>query len=119
MNQSIRCILCALVLIAIPASPHAQAPALSAADAKELSYYRLTMDTVKKIEAATLTMAEEMKKDPRLQKLWEDEISRLAKRERAELKALVGAIRQHRDLARRLDLIYSVSGAVISVAFFT
>ena len=50
-------------------------------------------------------------RDPRIQKLWKEEISRLAKRERAELKALVAAIRQHRDLAQRLDLIYSVSGA--------
>ena len=50
-------------------------------------------------------------RDPRIQKLWKEEISRLAKRERAELKALVAAIREHRDLARRLDLIYSVGGA--------
>src|SRR3954464_6836724 len=50
-------------------------------------------------------------RDLRIQKLWKEEISRLAKRERAELKALVAAIRQHRDLAQRLDLIYSVSGA--------
>jgi len=55
-------------------------------------------------------------RDPRIQKLWEEEISRLAKRARAELKALVGAIRQHRDLAQRLDLIYSVSGAGMPTA---
>ena len=50
-------------------------------------------------------------RDPRIQKLWKEEIARLAKRERAELKALVAAIREHRDLAQRLDLIYSVGGA--------
>jgi transposase len=55
-------------------------------------------------------------RDPRIQKLWKEEISRLAKRERAELKALVAAIRQHRDLAQRLDLIYSVSGAGMPTA---
>jgi len=55
-------------------------------------------------------------RDPRIQKLWKEEISRLAKRERAELKALVAAIRQHRDLAERLDLIYSVSGAGMPTA---
>ena len=55
-------------------------------------------------------------RDPRIQKLWEEEISRLAKCQRAELKALVGAIRQHRDLAQRLDLIYSVSGAGMPTA---
>ena len=55
-------------------------------------------------------------RDPRIQKLWKEEIARLAKRERAELKALVAAIRQHRDLAERLDLIYSVSGAGMPTA---
>ena len=50
-------------------------------------------------------------RDPRIQRLWKEEITRLAKRERAELKALVAAIREHRDLAQRLDLIYSVGGA--------
>src|SRR3954462_2796851 len=55
-------------------------------------------------------------RDPRIQKLWREAISRLAKRERAELKALVAAIRQYRDLAERLDLIYSVSGAGMPTA---
>jgi transposase len=55
-------------------------------------------------------------RDPRIQKLWKEEITRLAKRERAELKALVAAIREHRDLAQRLDLIYSVSGAGMPTA---
>ena len=55
-------------------------------------------------------------RDPRIQKLWKEEISRLAKRARVELKALVAAIREHRDLAQRLDLIYSVSGAGMSTA---
>lgn len=50
-------------------------------------------------------------RDSRIQKLWKEEISRLGKHRRDELKALVAAIRQHRDLAQRLDLIYSVSGA--------
>ena len=55
-------------------------------------------------------------RDPRIQKLWKEEIARLAKRERAELKALVAAIRHHRDLAQRLDLIYSVSGTGMPTA---
>ena len=40
-------------------------------------------------------------RDPRIQKLWKEEIARLAKRARVELKALVAAIREHRDLAHR------------------
>ena len=55
-------------------------------------------------------------RDPRIQKIWKEEIARLAKRERSELKALVAAIREHRDLAQRLDLIYSVSGAGMPTA---
>src|SRR6187431_3630356 len=55
-------------------------------------------------------------RDPRIQKLWEEEISRLAKRQRVELRALAAAIRQHPDLAQRLNLIYSVSGAGMSTA---
>src|SRR5207245_11737679 len=57
--------------------------------------------------------------DPRIQKVWKEEIARLAKRERAELKALVAAIREHRDLAQRLDLIYSVGGAGLPTAVAT
>src|SRR5882724_5644485 len=55
-------------------------------------------------------------RDPRIQKLWKEEIARLAKRARVELKALVAAIREHRDLAQRLDLIYSVGGAGLPTA---
>ncbi|HEY1473772.1 MAG TPA: IS110 family transposase [Pseudolabrys sp.] len=55
-------------------------------------------------------------RNPRIQKLWKEEISRLEKREKVELKALVAAIRQHRDLANRLDLIYSVDGAGMPTA---
>ena len=38
-------------------------------------------------------------RNARIKKLWKEEIARLDKRERAELKALVASIRQHRDLA--------------------
>jgi transposase len=55
-------------------------------------------------------------RDPRIQKIWKEEIARLAKRERVERKALAAAIREHRDLAQRLDLIYSVGGAGLPTA---
>ena len=48
-------------------------------------------------------------RNPRIQQVWKEDLVRLAKR-RFEFKALVAAIREHRDLAERLDLIYSVSG---------
>jgi len=52
----------------------------------------------------------------RLQKLWKEDIARLAKRERVELKALAAAIREHRDLAKRLDLINSIDGIGLKTA---
>jgi transposase len=51
-----------------------------------------------------------------IQKLWKEQIALLASRKRAELKALVAAIRKHRDLAARLDLIYSVGGSGLPTA---
>ncbi len=55
-------------------------------------------------------------RDMRIQKLWKEDITHLVKRKRAEFKALVAAIREHRDLAERLDLIYSVGGAGLPTA---
>ena len=53
---------------------------------------------------------------PRFRQLWKEDIARLAKRKKIELEALVAAIREHRDLAERLDLIHSVSGAGLPTA---
>jgi transposase len=49
-------------------------------------------------------------RNPRFQQIWKEDIAKLEKREKSELKALVAAIREHRDLAERLDLISSVDG---------
>jgi transposase len=51
-----------------------------------------------------------------IRELWKQEISRLAKREKAELKALAAAIRQHRDLADRLHLTSSIEGIGLKTA---
>jgi transposase len=55
-------------------------------------------------------------RDVRIRQVWKEEIARLKKRERAELKALAAAIRQHPDLAERLDLIESVDGVGLKTA---
>jgi transposase len=55
-------------------------------------------------------------RDARIRGLWNDEITRLKQLQNAELKALVKAIRQHRDLAERLDLIESVDGVGLATA---
>jgi transposase len=55
-------------------------------------------------------------RDQRIRQSWNEEIVRLTRRERVEFKALMAAIREHRDLAARLDLIYSVGGAGLPTA---
>jgi transposase len=55
-------------------------------------------------------------RDPRQLAIWRSEITRIEKLQRAEFKILVTAIRQHSDLAERLDLIESVDGIGLSTA---
>jgi transposase len=54
--------------------------------------------------------------DPRIRQVWKEEIIRLKKLHKTELKRLVAAIRQYRDLAERLDLIHSVDGIGLPTA---
>src|ERR1700681_560421 len=49
-------------------------------------------------------------RNSRFSQTWKEDIARLEQREKIEFKALVAAIRKHRDLAERLDLINSVDG---------
>ena len=55
-------------------------------------------------------------RDPRIRQFWKEEIARLKKLHRTELKRLVAAIRQYPDLAERLDLIHSVDGIGLPTA---
>jgi transposase len=55
-------------------------------------------------------------RNTRIRQVWQEDLARLEKRKGAELKALVAAIREHRDLGERLDLISSVSGAGLPTA---
>lgn len=55
-------------------------------------------------------------RDKRIQGVWKAQIALLAKSKRAELKALLAAIRKHPDLATRLDLIHSVGGCGLPTA---
>lgn len=55
-------------------------------------------------------------RDPRIRQIWKEEIARCKKLYRTELNSLVAAIRQHRDLAERLDLIHSVDGIGLPTA---
>jgi len=55
-------------------------------------------------------------RDPRIRQLWKEQIAHFNGLLQAELKALVAAIRAHRDLAERLDLINSVDGIGLKTA---
>ena len=55
-------------------------------------------------------------RDHRIRRHWDGEIVRLKKLLSIELKMLIAAIRQHRDLATRLDLIASVAGIGLKTA---
>jgi transposase len=52
----------------------------------------------------------------RIKELWKEDIARLVKRQRTELKDLVAAIRKHSDLAKRLDLVSSIDGIGLPTA---
>ena len=77
---------------------------------------RLTMIDQIGEDNARLKNRLESCRDPRIQSVWKQDIACLTKRERIEFKALVTAIREHRDLTARLDLIHSVSGAGLPTA---
>lgn len=55
-------------------------------------------------------------RDPRIRQVWKAEIARLKRLQKTELKNLVAAIRQHRDLAERLELINTVDGIGLPTA---
>jgi transposase len=55
-------------------------------------------------------------RDQRIRGFWSDEIARLKGLLRIELKVLIAAIRQHPDLAARLDLIASIGGIGLRTA---
>jgi len=55
-------------------------------------------------------------RDPRVRQFWKEQIAHSNKLLRTELKELVAAIRQHQDLAERLDLIESVDGIGLKTA---
>jgi len=55
-------------------------------------------------------------RDDRIGQVWKEEIARLKRRQRAEIKALAASVRQHPDLAERLALISSVDGVGLKTA---
>src|SRR5258707_7880215 len=67
-------------------------------------------------DMSLLKTGRESCRDARIRQVWKEEIATLKKLHRIELKTLVAAIRQHRDLAERLDLINSVDGIGLPTA---
>jgi len=77
---------------------------------------RLTMIEQLTQDVAQLKTRREACRDQRIREFWKQEIDRLKRLLQAELKQLVAAIGEHRDLATRLDLIASVDGVGLRTA---
>src|SRR5260221_7712394 len=67
-------------------------------------------------DVAQLKTRREACREPRIREFWTGEINRLKLLLSRELKHLVAAIRTHRDLSDRLDLIASVDGVGLRTA---
>jgi transposase len=67
-------------------------------------------------DVARLKTRRETSRDEHTRRFWTEEITRLKGLLRQRLKQLVAAIREHRDLADRLDLIASVDGVGLRTA---
>jgi transposase len=67
-------------------------------------------------DIALIKTRRESCRDQRIRRLWSEEIARRKALLRVELKALVTNIRQHHDLAERLDLIASIDGLGLRTA---
>jgi transposase len=77
---------------------------------------RLTMIDQIGEDVARLKNRIESCRNAMIKKLWQEDIARLEKREKAEFTVLVTLIRKHRDLAKRLELIHSVDGIGLPTA---
>lgn len=77
---------------------------------------RLTMLDQTGEDIARLKTRLETCRDPHAKQCWKEDIARLARRAKGELKALVAAIRKHPDLAQRLDLINGIDGIGLPTA---
>jgi transposase len=89
----------------------------AAPDARLLPFAeQLTMIDQLGEDIARLKNRIESCRDARIKELWKEDIARLEKREKVELKALIASIRKHPDLAKRLDLINSIDGIGLPTA---
>src|SRR5881275_2625002 len=77
---------------------------------------RLTMIEQLTQDVAQVKTRREACWDQRIREFWKQEIDRFKRLLQAELKQLVAAIREHRDLSTRLDLINSVDGIGLRTA---
>lgn len=90
---------------------HAPPDARLAPFAEHLTFIEQLTDDIAHVKTRRETC-----RDHRIRRHWNTEIARLKALLRFELKALVAAIRQHRDLSARLDLIASVGGIGVKTA---
>jgi hypothetical protein len=109
MTQHIRCSITTLLVSLMPSLMWAQGAQPADADAKELASYRLTMDTLRKVEVASRAMVAAAKQDPRFQKLQkiQAELEALEKKEEltdADVERMEALEAQKEELEASTDL---------------
>jgi hypothetical protein len=109
MTLHLRTAVVALLVTTMPGAPVAQDPQLAAADAKELASYRLTMETVQKVQTATRAMITALRNDPKFQRQLkvEAEIEALRKKDElteAEQQRLLALEEEKEQLEESTDL---------------
>jgi transposase len=67
-------------------------------------------------DIAQLKTRRETCRDQRIRRFWDEEIARLKQLLRSEFEALIAVIRQHRDLAEKLDLLASIDSVGVRTA---
>jgi hypothetical protein len=101
MHSCIQNTVACLLIVTMVVGVSGQSAPQTSADAKEVASYRLTMDTLKKVQVATRVMMEQLKKDPKFQKdmKLQEEIKALEQKEElteAE-QARLDALREERE----------------------
>ncbi len=83
MEQYIRAVLAASMIVSLISVPNAQSLGFSAADSQELASYRLTMDTANKVHAGMLSLIQDIADGPEFEAVQKTnaELETLSKRE--------------------------------------
>ncbi len=112
MEQYIRLLLTASMIVSLMSVPNAQSPGFSAADSQELASYRLTMDTANKVHAAMLSLIQDIVDGPELEAVQKTnaELETLAKREELTQAEAERFKKLQLQVGQQLDALHQAFG---------